>query len=361
MVCASADGELGLLEDTRGKAWSVRGPIDPSELGFTLTHEHFLCDATTYFELPEQTSERTLALSPVTLENLAWVRFHPYLNKDNLRLDDENMMVEEATRFKDAGGRTIVDATSNGIGRNPEALKRISMRTGLNIIAGSGYYVSSTHPRDMESKTVNDIKNEIVRDIQVGIENTGIRAGLIGEIGTTFPWGTNEEKSLQAAGRAQVETGAPIEVHPGRNPKHPGMILDVLEKEGADLSHAAICHIERTLGDLNQFKSVLDRSVYVEFDNFGQSWFAFPGHKLEWPFPSDSGRVFRIRELIETGYADQILVSMDIDSKILLYRYGGQGFDHILVNVLPLMQSLIGSENVQKILVNNPRRFLTFK
>ncbi len=140
-----------------------------------------------------------MARSPLSLENLAWVRFHPCLNEDNLRLDDEEMMVEESSRFKNAEGRTIVDATSIGIGRNPEALKRISTRTGLNIIVGSGYYVSTTHPRSMGSKSVDEIKNEIVKDIQEGIDGSGIRAGLIGEIGTTFPWGTNEEKSLQAA------------------------------------------------------------------------------------------------------------------------------------------------------------------
>jgi phosphotriesterase-related protein len=276
-------------------------------------------------------------------------------------LDDEELMIEEASKFKAAGGSTIVDATSNGLGRNPEALRRISSRTGLNIIAGSGYYVWSTHPRNMESKSVDDIRNEMVRDISVGIHDSGIRAGLIGEIGTTFPWGANEEKVLRAAGRAQQETGAPIQVHPGRNPKHPGMILDVLESEHADLDRVVICHVERTLGDLRQFQSVLDRRCYVEFDNFGQSWFAFPGHTLEWPFPSDSARVFRIRELIDAGYAEQILVSMDIDSKILLHRYGGQGFDHILLNVLPMMQSVIGSKNVQTILVDNPQRLMTFR
>ena len=348
------------MVDMRGKAWSVRGPIDPTELGATLTHEHLFCDGTTYFQLPQQANQRALATSPVTLENLAWVRFHPYENMDNLRLSDEELMVEETSRFKNAGGSTIVDATSNGVGRNPGGLKRISTRTGLTVIAGSGYYVSSTHPQGMGSKTVHDIRSEIVRDVQVGIQDTGIRAGLIGEIGTTFPWGANEEKSLQAAGQAQVETGAPLQVHPGRNPTHPGMILDVLEKESADLRHVAICHVERTLGDLSQFRSVLDRGAYVEFDNFGQSWFAFPGHKMEWPFPSDSSRVFRIKELIEAGYADQVLVSMDIDSKILLYHYGGQGFDHILANIAPLMQSVIGTEYTQRILVGNPRRFLTF-
>ncbi|MGA3405436.1 MAG: phosphotriesterase-related protein [Candidatus Bathyarchaeia archaeon] len=344
----------------RGKAWGVRGPVDSSELGITLTHEHLFIDQTTYFKLPEEARERTMARSPLSLENLAWVRFHPYLNEDNLRLDDEEMMVEESSRFKNAEGRTIVDATSIGIGRNPEALKRISTRTGLNIIAGSGYYVSTTHPRSMGLKSVDEIKNEIVKDIQEGIDGSGIRAGLIGEIGTTFPWGTNEEKSLQAAGRAQVETGAPVEVHPGRNPKHPGMILDILEKEGVDSRRVVICHVERTLGDLEQFRTVLDRGAYVEFDNFGQSWFAFPGHKMEWPFPSDSARVFRLRELVEAGYAEQLLVSMDIDSKILLYRYGGQGFDHILVNVLPIMQSVIGLENTQRIMTDNPRRLMTF-
>ena len=225
----------GPMSDMTGKASTVLGPIDSGMLGISLTHEHlFIDEVSVYFQLPEQATQRRFARQPVSLETLDWVRFNQYSNEDNLRLDDEDMMTEEALRFKNAGGNTIVDTTSIGLGRDANALKRLSLRTGLNVIAGSGYYVAQSHPVDMHAKDSDVIKNEIVNDIRVGIGNSGVRAGIIGEIGTTLPWGPNEEKVLVGAARAQAETGAPIEVHPGRDARHPNMILDILEKEGAD-------------------------------------------------------------------------------------------------------------------------------
>ena len=203
-----------------GKAWTVLGPIEPSQLGITITHEHLLIDEVpVYFQLPEQATQRMLSRHPVTLDILGWLRFNPDFNEDNLRLDDEDMMAEEIIRFRLAEGRTIVDATSVGLGRDAAGLRRLSLRTGINLITGSGYYVAASHPPDMESKDVDDIQDEIVKDIRLGIQDTGVRAGLIGEIGTTFPWTPNEQKVLRGAARAQLETGAPMEVHPGTNRK----------------------------------------------------------------------------------------------------------------------------------------------
>jgi phosphotriesterase-related protein len=353
--------EIGNVKDMRGKAWTVLGPIDPYQLGVTLPHEHLFSDEVpSYFKLPEQASLRRISMQPLSLEILGFVRFNPNLNQDNMRLDDEDMMVEEVMRFKLAGGNTIVDATNIGWGRDPEALKRLSMRTGINVIASSGYYVSATHPPEMDSKSIGDIKNDIIKEISVGIGTSGVRAGLIGEIGTTFPWGRNEQKSLQGAGRAQVETGAPLEVHPGRNHRHPGMILEILGKEGVDLSRVSICHIDRTIEKFEDFKSILGKGCFIEFDLFGQAWYP-PEIPLEIPMPSDHIRVHRIKNLIDAGYADRILLSHDIDTKYLTYRYGGHGYAHILLNIIPLMLNQgISREDIHKMLVENPRRFFTF-
>ena len=348
-----------------GKAWTVLGPIDPSVLGITLTHEHLLIDEVrACFELPEGASQRKLAGDPVTLDNLGWVRFHPLSNKDNLRLDNEDVMVGEALKFKNSGGSTIVDVTSGGLGRDPEGLRRIALRTGLNIIAGSGYYVAAAHPNEIESKDADDIRDEIVKDIRNGIGNSGIRAGVIGEIGTTWepnmrePWGPNERKVLQGAARAQIATGAPLEIHPGRNRKHPNLILEILEKEGAKMNRVVMCHMERTVGTLEEFKSIADRGCFIEFDLFGQFWYTW---KLEFPYPNDAARTFRIKELIEAGYGDQILISQDIDNKYFTYHYGGHGYAHILNNIVPLMSELgITQEAIHKMIIENPRRLLTF-
>jgi len=343
-----------------GKAWTVLGPIEPSQLGITLVHEHLLIDEVpAAFELPAQASQRILARQPVSLELLGWLRTNGSIsNEDNLRLDDEEVMAEEILRFKYAGGRTIVDATSIGLGRDPEGLRRLSLRTGLNVIAGSGYYVAASHPREIESKDIDDIKTEIINDIHVGIQSSGVQAGIIGEIGTTYPCSPNERKVLQAGARAQLETGAPVEVHPGRNRRMPGMILDLLEKEGADLSRVVMCHVEARLGDFAEVKSIADRGCFIGFDLFGQSWTPYV---FEIPMPSDGSRVHRIKQLVEDGYVDKILVSHDIDNKISLHRFGGHGFDHILLNIVPLMLKLgIAPEDIHKILLENPARLLAF-
>lgn len=321
------------MSDVTGKALSVLGPIDPDKLGVTLTHEHlFIDEVPVWLQLPEETSQRWFSRQAVSLETLAWVRFHPYSNEDALRLDDEEMMADEALRFRDAGGNTIVDATSTGLGRDVHALKKLSLRTGINVIAGSGYYVAKSHSADVQSKDSDDIRNEIANEIRVGIGNSGVRAGIIGEIGTTYPWGTNEEKVLVGAARAQKDTGAPIYVHPGHDSRHPRMILDILEKEAVDLRRVVMCHMDRRIADLNEYRSILDRGCFVEFDLFGQAW-----HPWFLDFPNDNARVDLVKRLTDAGYADKILLSHDIDNKILLHHYGGPGYDHILVNIVPMM------------------------
>ncbi len=346
------------MADSKGMVQTVLGNIDPEELGKTLMHEHLLIDeARTFFQLPDEPSKRKLALAPMSVDNIGWVQFNQVSNRDSLLLDDEDMMVEEALRFKHAGGDTIVDVTTVGLSRDPNGLKRISMRTGLNIVSGAGYYVSIAHPPEVASKSVDDIKREITRDVKQGIPSSNVRAGIIGEIGTTWPWGANEEKVLRAAGRAQTETGAPLMVHPGRYPDHPGIILDILEEEHVDMKRTIIAHIERTIGDVAGFKRVMDRGATIEFDLFGQWWYLAD---LTFPFPNDSHRVHIIKQLVEAGYTDRILMSHDIDTKLHLYRSGNHGYGHILENVVPYMlRNGVSPGTVEQILVENPKRLLT--
>ena len=111
--------------------------------------------------------------------------FDPYAVKDNLVLDDICLAEEELKRFKRAGGNTIVDATLSGIGRDPEALGSISHGTGLNIVMGCGYYTADNHPPTLATKSAADIRDEMIDDLREGVEGTRIRAGVIGEIGTS--------------------------------------------------------------------------------------------------------------------------------------------------------------------------------
>ncbi len=168
--------------DLVGKAQTVLGTIEAEDLNIVLPHEHCLIDMSVWFQEPATASEKLIARQPLAPENLWYVRYHPFSCLDNVQLLDEQLAIEELKRFKLHGGSTVVDVTNIGIGRDPLALTRISRATNLNIIMGSGYYVEKAQPAGI-NMSMEMIAADIVRDITVGVGNSGIRAGLIGEIG----------------------------------------------------------------------------------------------------------------------------------------------------------------------------------
>ena len=242
--------------------------------------------------------------------------------------------------------------------RDPLALARVSRATGLNVIMGSGYYVPRSYPADMDSKTEEDIYQEIVREVTVGVGDTGIRSGIIGEIGCEWPLSDNERKVLSAAARAQQYTGAPLNIHPGRNPSSPLEIIEVLIKAGADISRTVISHIDRTVREPEGRRKLAETGCYLEYDLFGEEGYYFvPTIDL----PSDHQRINEIIQLIDQGYLKQILISQDICWKNRLRRYGGHGYDHILRNAVPIMRIKgVSEEQIHTLLVENPGRLLTF-
>jgi phosphotriesterase-related protein len=192
-----------------GQAQTVLGPIAGEAMGITLPHEHLLIDFAVMFRETDTAAERGLARQTVSLANLGWVRHHFSSNLDNLQLLDEQVARDEALLFKHAGGRTFVDPTNRGLARDPLALARVARATGLNIIMGSGYYVDAAHPPNMSQRSIDDITRELVTDLTVGVDGTGVRAGFIGEIGTTWPFTDNEKKVVRAAVTATAETRDP--------------------------------------------------------------------------------------------------------------------------------------------------------
>ena len=145
-----------------GKVQTVLGPVDPQSLGPTITHEHLLIDFTVVFQPPTNPADAILSEEKLSLGNLGWIRHNWNSSLDNLRLLDERVACSEATKYYEAGGRTIVDVTSNGLGRDPEALARISDTTGLNVVMGGGHYIGSTHPPEFDKYTAEDIAETIM-------------------------------------------------------------------------------------------------------------------------------------------------------------------------------------------------------
>ena len=205
-----------MSNELRGKAQTVLGLIDPLTLGMTTTHEHVLIDFVCMYVPPTDATLKYRGEEQVALHNVGWIRYDPFRNRDNLELMDEDTAIEEIALFGRVGGGTIVDATTFGIGRDPMALARIARATGVNIVMGAGYYVGSVHPEDMKDKTEDVITQQIIDELTVGTDGTDIKAGIIGELGCSWPLQDNERKVLRAGARAQQETGAGILIHPGR-------------------------------------------------------------------------------------------------------------------------------------------------
>jgi len=343
-----------------GKVMTVLGPVDPEDLGPTMTHEHIFIDFTVVFTEPEEATRRRRAWEPVTLENLGWVRYHQTSNWDNLLLNDEETALAEVLAYKQAGGGTLVDATTRGIGRDPEALARIARATGVHILCGTGYYIAKSHPKEMDARTEEDLAREMVREITEGVGETGIRCGLIGEIGCSWPLHPNEAKVLRASARAQQETGCAILVHPGRDESAPFEILAILKEAGADLSRVILGHIDRTVFSPSRLRELAETGCYLEYDLFGQEVSYYPFNPAVY-MRNDEQRIQELRQLRDWGFLERIVVAQDICMKIRLLKYGGHGYGHILENIVPRMRRRGFSEaEVRTILVENPARVLTF-
>lgn len=338
-----------------GQAQTVLGPIAAEAMGITLPHEHLLIDFEVMFTEPGGGSERGLARQPVSLANLGWIRQHFSSNLDNLQLLDEKVARDEALLFKHAGGQTFVDPTNRGLARDPLALARVARATGLNIIMGSGYYVAAAHPPDMDHRTADDIAREIVQDLRDGVGDTGVRAGFIGEIGTTWPWAENEKKVVRAAVAAQRDTGAALMIHPGRHERLPLDIVDFLRREGADLDRTIMCHVERTIADRAVLLELAATGVFLEYDLFGLETSYYP-YNPTFDMPNDGERMRQILFLIERGHLAQVLMSHDIAYKHCLTKWGGFGYHHLLVNVIPRLRAKgADDKTIQTLLVENPR------
>ena len=355
------------------RAMTVLGPVAADELGTTLTHEHLLFDQIAYVRGPVDAEAAMYDDEKVEIRHLGALRRRPALIPDNGRNYDPYLASREMKLFKEAGGGTVVDVSSKGLGRDALGLKKIAESSDVNIITGCGYYKVAGHPPDMAERSVEDLTAEIVHELESGIGDTGVRPGVIGEIATGSPLYTvprdvwdlrdhvdmvpNEEKVLRAAGRAQIETGAPVSVHiynyrPNRMAHH---ALDILSSEGADLERVAICHLD-TRPDPDYVASVADRGAFVEFDTFGME--QYNDIDLTQAL-RDTERIKLVMDTIERGYVDHILLSQDVCWKTLMVEYGGWGYAHLSKHIEPrLLKAGASAEDIHAMRVANPARWL---
>lgn len=340
---------------------TVRGPVEATALGPTSVHEHLLTVLDHVAFRPVETPEgRAFEHASVSLETRWWVRQQWVSVRDNLRLTDEATATGELARFGAVGGGAIADPTTDGIGRDPDALVRISEAAGVHVVMGAGYYVHGSHPGWIEGAVESTITDAIVADLVSGVGPGRVRAGFIGEIGCSWPMTPRERRVLRAAGRAQRETGAPLMVHPGRDPLAPEEIVRELEAVGADLEHTTIAHLERTVGGPHELVALARRGLWLSLDTFGLETAFYPLN-ASIALPNDGGRLLLAEAVIASSYGDRLLLAQDICQKHRLAAFGGHGYDHLLRDVVPMLVARGHTAAVVDALVrDNPARFLAW-
>ncbi len=336
-----------------GKVMTVTGPVPVADLGVTLMHEHILLDGDRAWR-PTPGLDPALTEEPVRLEIYGELRMNPYMNRDNVSLRSEDDAAAELGQFRDLGGRTVVDPTNIGIGRDGPALRRISEATGLQIVMGSGFYLEFSHPEWFAAMDVEEVTDLIVRDVGGGPDAPEVTAGLIGEIGVSKDFTPAERKSLTAAARASARTGVPLMVHLPGWERLAHEVLDVAEAEGVDLNHLVLCHMNPSHADLDYQTSLARRGAYLEYDMIGMDYYYADQDAQS---PSDEENARAIRTLVDAGHADRVLLSQDVFMKMMLTRYGGFGYGYIQRHFVPrLMRHGVDRAVIDAMLTDNPRR-----
>ena len=336
-----------------GNVMTVLGPIPAAAMGVTLPHEHILNDCRCWWNKPAEPERQYLATEPVHAGILGELRMDPFVNLHNCALDDEPLAIAELLAFAAAGGRTVVDPTCRGIGRNPEALVRIAQATGLNIVMGSGYYLQSSHPPELARMSADAVADEIVAEAQHGVGSSGVRIGLIGEIGVSGEFTTDEEKSLRGAARAQARTQLPLMVHLPAWYRHGHRVLDIIGEEGGDIAQTILCHMNPSGHDPEYQIALAERGAFLEYDMLGMDyWYA--DQQVQCPSDEDNARA--ILGLIRAGFLDRLLLSQDVFLKMMLTRYGGFGYAYVLKHFVPrLKRHGATNDDIQMMLIDNPR------
>jgi predicted metal-dependent phosphotriesterase family hydrolase len=305
---------------------TVLGPVDPSTLGFVLPHEHTQC---TLWHIPNRWDYWELTA-------------------------DEPVILGELAAYREAGGGTVVDVTVPGIGRDPLWLRRLSEQSGLHLVMGGGWYRTAYYPLEamIDRRSVDSLAEEIVRDATVGVGDTGIRIGIIGEIGTDKPWvSALEERVHRAAARAARRTGLAVTTHSVLSPIGLEQ-LRIFEDEGADPTRIVIGHAD-SYPHIDHYLAIVERGASVEFDFLGMSFTPVERH-------GESRIVDLLCDLLARGHVERVLLSQDVCHDAQLQRYGGNGYAYLARTFLPrLREAGVGDAEIETMTVANPRRLLS--
>lgn len=299
---------------------TVNGKIEAEEFGICAAHEHLSID-------------------------LSRIKGDP----DTI-LDDEQGVQEELKHFYQAGGRSLIELTNEGMGRHAERLKRLSKATGVHIVTCSGFYKDPFIPAFAENWQRGDFAAHFINEITGGIGGTGIFPGIIGEVGTSVNEIKPVEKELiLGAGEAARETGLPVSTHTSLGTLGRRQV-DMLFGLGVAKEQIIIGH-----QDLNSNKEevleVLEAGVFIGFDTIGKN-----------NYRPDVERIEFLLDFIERGFHEQILLSADLTRKSHWKKHGGQGYDLVLNDFIPKLAARgVSGTVIRDLLVHNPANAFAIK
>jgi len=309
---------------------TVLGPVDTAEFGFTLSHEHLATNAA------------------------GILRTFPELVDRPGVIEQAKATLREAHR---EGLRTIIDVTTIDLGRDVEMMKEVSQATGVHIVAATGNHLAVPRPfTDLPPEVIADL---YVREIEVGIEGTGIKAGIIKVASDEGGVTPAQEVVLRAAGQAQVRTGVPISTHTWSPDRVGDQQVRILEEEGVDLNRVYIGHSSDDT-DMGYLLGLLAKGVWLGMDRY-------PGGR-DPSTPNWEVRTEIVKKLIDEGHCGRIMLSHDYSVPKARYMPEEQearraanpdGFNFIGRYVLPRLKDLGATDqDIHTMMVDNPRRFL---
>lgn len=305
-----------MADTTLSTVQTVTGPIDPTDLGRTLAHEHFF---TVTYDSP------------------------------GMYLEDSDIALLELSEARDVGTRSVIDLTTFDLGRDPQALKRLSEASGINIIMGTGWYIHKTYPAMINESSTDELAQLLIRDIEHG--EHGIRPGVIGEIGVAGDFvDAREERVLRAVARAHAVTNLTIFIHQQRVFSGPAA-LRILQEEGVHPQRVVLCHMD-SISDQSAHRQAVELGVWLSYDRI-QGWDLV--HQLR-PWEVDRRRNL-LRDAVRGGYLDRVLMSTDCCVKGDLRRYGGPGYSYTHGEFAQsLVEQGFSIDELSLLFDDNPRR-----
>ncbi|ANI31197.1 hydrolase [Yersinia entomophaga] len=270
--------------------------------------------------------------------------------KDNIdcRLDQYEPICQEMRELVSKGVSNIVEVTNKYMGRNPQFLLNLMRDSGINIIASTGYYTDHFYPQLVRDSSAQQLAQSMIDEIEVGIDGTDLKAGVIAEIGTSENCVTdNEAKVFHAAALAHHATGLAISTHTSFSTMGMQQIA-LLEQYGVPLDRVVIGHCDlKEQPDL--ILQMIDKGVYVQFDTIGKNSY----------FP-DERRIAMLVYLAERGVLDKVMLSMDITRRSHLKANGGTGFSYLVDSFIPMLLAAgISHQQVEMMLRHNPNKFFS--